>query len=370
MKSIKVTLPAKKAKTYPITIDFAIAKNVVAWLPKTAKHIVIITDRTVKKLYAASLVRRLKQQGCRVLLIAITAGETAKNANTKQSIEETMLQHHCDRATLVIALGGGVVGDMAGFVAATYMRGIAVLQMPTTLLAMVDSSVGGKTGINMPQGKNLIGAFWQPIQVIADIHYLHSLPQKQLRAGLIEAIKMFLTSDKKKFYRTTKNLTAILACEKPALIALIQSAVTIKARVVQQDETENHARMILNFGHTIGHALEKACHYKILHGIAVGYGILLEAKIAELLGWLSAKHFFVIQQLLAKLHIHGRDFNQWDIEQLIQFTKIDKKVRHEKVHYVLLKNIGAVHQSQGKTAHPVSDHLVKKAFSAIIEATL
>ncbi len=203
-----VNLPASPTASYPIFIRTNILQQITAWLPKTTAIgcIVVITDRAVKKLYANTLVTKLKQQGHRVLLLTIAGGEKSKDYLTQHRLQARMLQQRCGRDTLCIALGGGVVGDLTGYVAATYMRGVPFIQIPTTLLAMVDSSVGGKTGINTPHGKNLIGAFWQPQAVVADMQCLETLPQQHLINGLIEALKMFLTNDAASFVLCAKKL--------------------------------------------------------------------------------------------------------------------------------------------------------------------
>jgi len=364
-KSILVQIPPGKSQSYPILIASGLLSD-HTWFPKN-NNIVIITDHAVKKKYGNALATRLKKQSKQVLLLSFPAGETFKNAKTKQYLEEKMLQQHYNRDTLVIALGGGVVGDMAGFIAATYMRGIAFLQIPTTLLAMVDSSVGGKTGIDTPQGKNLIGAFWQPTAVISDLDCLKTLPKKQLINGLIEALKMFLTCDSKSFHFACQNLDNILAYDPIILTQIIYNAVKIKAHIVQQDEKEANLRMILNFGHTIGHALEFMADYKIHHGYAVGYGILLEAKIAEQLGWLASKDFNLIAETFSELGIKGIHFKKYNIKKIIQATRIDKKSLHDKARFTLLTQIGKVHKENGLIVHPVDETVVHQAYLELTE---
>lgn len=368
MKKLSVKIPAKSAFSYPIYIASGLLKKPKIWLGDTTQydHIVIITDNQVKKYYGQTLANRLVADGYQTQLLTFPAGEKSKQQKTKQFLEEQMLKKHCGRNTLCLAFGGGVVGDLSGFIAATYMRGIPYIQIPTTLLAMVDSSVGGKTAIDTPYGKNLLGAFWQPIAVIADLSCLKSLSREQLIHGLVEALKMFLTSDLKSLQYATKNLDELLACNQNILKNVVHRAVTIKARVVEEDEKENNLRMILNFGHTIGHALEQISQYKMLHGIAVGYGILVEAKISEILGILSHKNYLMIQTLLARLGIVGKDLKKVDLNKIIQATKSDKKVRMGKARYVLLKNLGEVYTVKNTFAHPVTDEVVKEAFFSII----
>lgn len=371
MPKISIKIPAIPATRYPIWIQANLLQQPQRWLPKPSAvdNIVIITDHRVKKLYGRTLTQTLQSQGWRVLLLAFPAGEHSKNQHTKQQLEEKMLRAGCGRNTLCLALGGGVTGDLSGFIAATYLRGIPVIQIPTTLLAMVDSSVGGKTAIDTVYGKNLIGAFWQPMAVISDIDCLQSLPQTQWVNGLIEAVKMFLTSDRRSFQWLQKQLPRCLSRDNDVVQTLIQRAVAIKAAVVAQDVREQRGpRAILNFGHTIGHALEKVTGYKMLHGYAVAYGILVEAKIAELSGILPTADFAIIAALLAELGIYAGDLKKYSITALIRATRHDKKSRSGKVHYVLLETIGAVHITAQNYVHPVPDNIVKHALHTLLEA--
>jgi 3-dehydroquinate synthase len=368
MKRLTVTIPKKQASAYPILIGNHLLTNPKTWLPDMTQYddIVIITDSRVKRYYGDAFAKCLLGHGFSVKLFSFPAGEKSKQQKTKQALEEKMLRAHCHRNTLCLALGGGVVGDLAGFLAATYMRGISYIQIPTTLLAMVDSSVGGKTAIDTVFGKNLIGAFWQPIRVIIDLYCLKSLPKKQLINGLIEALKMFLTSDAKNFDAAELGLDKILENETFALSEVIYQAVAIKANVVEKDEKENNLRMILNFGHTIGHAIEMLSQYKMPHGYAVGYGILVEAKISEMLGFLTHENFIRIQSVFARLGIVGKALKKIEIDDLIKKTKLDKKAKAGEVCYVLLKGIGHVYKKENKYAHPVPDNTVKQAFLELV----
>jgi len=364
MKRLSVQIPAKRAFSYPILMGQKLLENPQAWLPDVAQYdqVIIITDHQVKKHYGTALAQQLMALGYPVQLLSFPAGEKSKQQQTKQFLEEKMLRARCNRNTLCLALGGGVVGDLAGFLAATYMRGIAYIQIPTTLLAMVDSSVGGKTALDTAFGKNLIGAFWQPQAVIADLTCLKSLPQQQLINGLVEALKIFLTSDVKSFQYAAKNLDKLLAYDPKVLLEIIQRAVAIKADVVEKDEKESNLRMVLNFGHTIGHALEQLSDYKMLHGYAVAYGILVEAKISEMLGFLSPKNYRLIQMIFARLGIVGKALKKTNVSQVIKMTKLDKKVKTGQAYYVLLKDLGEVCEKEKRFAHPVADAIVKQAF--------
>lgn len=328
--------------------------------------IVIITDDRVRVLYGEALKHALEQRGYKMLLLSFPAGEESKTVATKTFLEEKMFRHHCGRETLIFALGGGVVGDVAGFVAATYLRGIPYVQLPTTLLAMVDSSVGGKTGVNTAYGKNLIGAFWQPQAVIADLSCLKTLPEQELIAGLVETAKMFLTCDATSFHLTQQHLSSLLAGNWELLEKLIAAAVGIKIEIVERDEQEQNERMILNFGHTIGHALEQISQYQISHTAAVALGILVESKISQLLGILSASDFEVIHSFFQQLQIKSSLLKKYSLTDLLAATKHDKKTRQDQPHYVLLRRIGEIERDKPQVAaHPVREEVVLKALTLV-----
>lgn len=362
---ISVKIPAKSRISYPILIGVDFFDLATLFALEKFNKIVIITDNTVKKHYGLSLYKRLKKSGHDSLLLSFPAGEKFKNNATKQKLENTMLAHRCGRDTLILALGGGVVGDMAGFIAATYLRGVPYLQIPTTLLAMVDSSVGGKTGINTPQGKNLIGAIYQPHCVIADIAVLKTLSKTAKINGLIEAIKMFLTHDASSFYYIERYMQEIISGDENFLKNIVIRAVKVKARVVGRDEKENGERSLLNFGHTIAHALEKISNYKLLHGYAVAYGILVEATISYILGYLDKSQLICVEQMMSKLGIHGKDIRKFNLIDILDATKNDKKIQMNNVHYTLLHKIGSAYILNDKYTHPVSDKIVKQAFKYV-----
>ncbi len=367
MNQILMQIPARQTISYPIMVGKDLLSCPDKWLPIDwrSKQLVIITDDNVNKIYGESLASVLSES--KPLLFTFLPGEKSKNYQTKQFLEEQMIQHHCNRETIIIALGGGVVGDVAGFVASTFMRGISYIQIPTTLLAMVDSSVGGKTSINTDQGKNLIGAFWQPSFVVADINCLLTLPQTHITNGLIEALKMFMTSDINNFNYASDNLDKVINKDLSVLKNVVEHAIKIKVKIVSHDEKENHQRMILNFGHTIGHALEKVSGYTLLHGYAVALGILVEAKISQLLGLFSFKEYQVIQSLFLKLNISWQQIKHINSDDVIHATKNDKKIKLNNVRYVLLEKLGKAYEDDGIFAHPVTDDIVKKALFDVSE---
>lgn len=353
--------------SYPIFIGAGQLRRLPAWIRRhfTSHTVVVISDSTVMRLYGNNLAKHLRRAKLRLVTIAFPAGERSKCYTEKQRIERLMFENGCARDTLVVALGGGVTGDLAGYVAATYMRGIPYVQVPTSLLAMVDSSVGGKTGIDTDYGKNLVGAFWQPRAVFADTDCLKTLPKAHVVNGLVEALKMFLTHDARAFANLLQQIGKATHGDTRVLTSVIRRAVAIKAGVVARDEMESSERMVLNLGHTIGHALEHMADYRIMHGVAVALGILVEAKAAELMGVLSEQGFEAIEQLLRQLGISPKDLKQFDIQKVLKTMRLDKKVKERVVRYVVLEDVGRVHQALKKYVHPIPDALIRKAYHTI-----
>ncbi|MHB1946964.1 MAG: 3-dehydroquinate synthase [Gammaproteobacteria bacterium] len=367
MNQIMMQIPAQKPISYSIRVGSGLLANPEEWLPSNlhTKRVVIITDDNVNKIYGVKLSNTLNRY--QPLLLSFSPGEKSKNYQTKHLLEEQMIQHRCNRDTIILSLGGGVVGDLAGFIASTYMRGISYIQIPTTLLAMVDSSVGGKTGINTQQGKNLIGAFWQPSCVVVDLNCLTTLSQTHIINGLIEALKMFITNDVNFFHYVSDNINSLLNNNIAILKKLVERAIKIKVNIVSDDEKEINQRMILNFGHTIGHALEKITDYTMLHGYAVALGILVEAKISQLLGFLPNEEYQMIQSLFLQLNISGQQLKNMNSDEIIQATKSDKKIKSNHVRYILLKNLGQVYYEDNIFAFPVSDEIVNTALIEVCE---
>lgn len=360
---IPVVIRSSKDRSYDLTIGRALTSNVVATVRSLRPaSCVVITDSHITKTHAVLLKSRLARVIPKTFLLTIPHGERSKNQKTKTMLEHAMLKYQCGRDTVIVALGGGVVGDLAGFVAATYLRGIPYIQVPTTLLAMLDSSIGGKTGIDTAYGKNMIGAFWQPKHVIINVDYLQTLPTPQINAGLIEAVKMFMTMEPsslvlaRRYHATHRWQDAL---------PVIRQAILLKASVVSRDETEQAERMVLNFGHTIGHALEKLSGYRMHHGLAVGLGVLVESKIAQLKGILPKKDFECIQEILNEWNLPMNALRRYSASQIIAATKSDKKVRAGSPRYVLLEKMGKVYKDNKQFAHPVPDAIVKKAIEFI-----
>jgi 3-dehydroquinate synthase len=305
--------------------------------PKVA----IVTNTTVAALYLQQLAETLRAGGVEVVSIVIDDGERHKVSATLNRIYDALLERRCERRTTLIGLGGGVVGDLAGFAAATYMRGIPFIQVPTTLLAQVDSSVGGKTGINHPLGKNMIGAFYQPRLVLADTEVLASLPARELSAGVAEVIKYGLISDGAFIDWLEQNMEKLLACDRDALAHAVRRCCEIKAAVVAADERETGVRALLNFGHTFGHAIESGSGYgNWLHGEAVAAGMVMAADLSRRMGLITQADADRIVALLkrARLPVAPPGIAPALLRELMG---VDKKAEGGKLRFILLDAIGA-----------------------------
>jgi 3-dehydroquinate synthase len=322
------------------------------------RRVAVVTNEIVAPLYLSVLTEPLERAGIEVTRIVLPDGERYKNWEILNTIFDAMLRHRCDRGTTVIALGGGVIGDLAGFAAATYQRGVPFIQAPTTLLAQVDSSVGGKTGINHPLGKNMIGAFWQPRLVVAATATLDSLPDRELSAGLAEVIKYGLIRDLPFFEWLEANMSRLLERDPAALANAIETSCRNKAEVVAGDEREtakDGGRALLNLGHTFGHAIETGMGYGAwLHGEAVAAGTVMAAELSQRLGWLSAADVerIVAIHRAARLPVRGAPLGA---ARYLDLMGHDKKVVAGRLRLVLLKRIGeAVTYSGAKPADILS----------------
>lgn len=322
----------------------------------------VITDDDVAPRYGEALVAELARHG-RSSLHRMPSGETHKTRETWARLTDGLLAAGCGRDTTVVALGGGVVGDVAGFVAATYMRGVPVVQCPTTLLAMIDASIGGKTGVDTAAGKNLVGAFHPPAAVLADVETLGTLPLAHRRAGLAEAIKHGVIADADYFARIHATLPALLASEPGATLELVSRSVEIKASVVRADEREHGLRKTLNFGHTLGHAIELASGFSLLHGEAVAIGMVLEARIAERLGVAPAGTAGAIEQVVRRAGLPADRPAAIDAEAVLAGTRHDKKTREGVVSFALPAHIGAMAGAERGWSTEVSDALMREVLA-------
>lgn len=332
-------------RSYPIVIGTQLLGNALTYqhLPKAATALVV-SNTTVAPLYAAQLTQALQARYDKVLLLTLPDGEVHKDWQTLQLIFDALLENGCDRKTILFALGGGVVGDMTGFAAASYMRGVPFVQVPTTLLAQVDSSVGGKTAINHPLGKNMIGAFYQPLQVVCDLDVLKTLPDRELSAGLAEVIKYGPIADMAFLDWIEANIDALLAKEPVALAHAVQRSCEIKAWVVGQDERESGLRAILNFGHTFGHAIESGLGYgQWLHGEGVGCGMVMAAHLSQRLGLVDAPFVERLSRLVqrAGLPVKGPVISTTDnAGRYLELMRLDKKSEAGEIRFVLIDGPG------------------------------
>jgi 3-dehydroquinate synthase len=308
-----------------------------------ASHAVIITDEAVDGLYADALGDSLTDDEWEVHLLTVDVGEQSKCGDVAQELWETMLAEGTDRKSIVIAIGGGVVGDLAGFVAATFARGLQFFQVPTTLLAQVDSSVGGKVGINLPGAKNMVGAFWQPRGVLIDVDTLASLPEREYRAGLAEVVKYGVILDAEFFAYLEQNVAAINAHDPAVLTRVIERCCRLKADVVEQDECElTGLRAVLNYGHTFAHAFEAAGEYGLLlHGEAVSIGMECAARLARRMNRIDDEFLSRQTALLNALHL-PTEVPDFDSDELVRIMRRDKKVDEGKLRFVLPTRLGHV----------------------------
>jgi 3-dehydroquinate synthase len=334
--------------SYPIYIEAGVLSRLdeLARQHLPGRRLVMIADAAVLALYRAG---RLGSPPGNLATITFASGEKSKTRESWAQLTDSMMQQGFGRDTGVVALGGGVCGDLAGFVAATYMRGLPYVQVPTTLLAMLDASVGGKTGVDTPHGKNLVGAFHPPAAVIADPSTLASLPEREYRSGLAEAVKHGLIADQAYFAWMETNAVALTSRDLAALTRLIRRSVEIKADVVSGDERESGRRAILNAGHTVAHALEQVSGYQLPHGEAVALGLVAECELAEQLGIAPAGLRSRVAGLLTRLDLPGRMPVRLERSTLVGAMGGDKKNRAGQIHFALPSGLGEMHRENGWT---------------------
>jgi 3-dehydroquinate synthase len=345
MKTLHVDLASR---SYPIYIGTDLLEQKALFEPhlKSSTTVFIVSNTTVAPLYAKTLTNTLSQLGKTVRLLELPDGESYKDWQHLQLIFDELLAHGADRQSMIIALGGGVVGDMAGFGAASFMRGIRFIQVPTTLLAQVDSSVGGKTGINHPLGKNMIGAFHQPVAVIADLNTLRTLPARELSAGLAEVIKHGAIADADFLDWIEGNTSALLACDTDAMAHAVLRSCEIKSAVVSADEREGGIRATLNFGHTFGHAIESGLGYgEWLHGEAVGCGMVMAADLSARLGHIGQADAQRLKQMIEAMRLPIVP-PKLGTERFMELMQVDKKTEAGQIRYITLGSIGAARIQQ------------------------
>lgn len=342
MQTITVDFtPSSDKRSYPIHIGHGILQQadlIVSRLPQ--KRVAIVSNTTVAPLYLDKLRAALEAKGVASIPVILPDGEAHKNWETLNLIYDALLENHCERQTAILALGGGVVGDLTGFAAATYLRGVPFIQIPTTLLAQVDSSVGGKTGMNHPLGKNMIGAFYQPRMVLADSATLNTLPDRELRAGIAEIIKYGLIRDPAFFEWLEQNMHRLLARDPETLNEAIRRSCENKAEIVASDEKEKGVRALLNLGHTFGHAIENGMGYGVwLHGEAVAAGIVMAAELSRRMKFIGEADVARIRRIFvqAGLPVIAPEM---PVDKYLQLMMLDKKVEAGKTRFIVLNRIG------------------------------
>ncbi len=334
-------------RSYDIVIDANSIKYLSEFLrEKTYSKLIVITDKNVANIHLTTLLNELKNTDLQTETIITDAGEQTKSFSSLEKICEEILSKGIDRKSLIIAFGGGVIGDLSGFIASILLRGIDFIQIPTTLLAAVDSSVGGKTAINSLSGKNLIGSFYQPKLVLCDLNFLKTLPERELRSGYAEVFKYGCIFDAKFFEFLEKNYEKIFALDEESLKKIITRSCEIKAEIVSRDEKENGERALLNFGHTFGHIFETETKYssEILHGEAVGLGISMASKMSQNLGLISHEDYLRINQHLENCGFitdYKKIRNSWEEKNLISHLYKDKKTEGQNLTFILLEKIGS-----------------------------
>ena len=339
IERIDVTLPGERG--YPILLGNGLLGSPDLLEPYIGNQALVVTNVAVAVLYLPQ-VRRSLVGVAQVDVVEIGDGETSKTLDTYAAILDALIDKRHNRSTTVVALGGGVVGDVAGFAAATYQRGVGLVQIPTTLLALVDSSVGGKTAVNHPSGKNLIGAFHQPQAVIADVGVLATLPEREFRAGLAEVIKYGIIADAAFFGWLESHIDDLLSRDPASLVHAIRRSCEIKAEVVADDEREQDRRMILNFGHTFGHAIEAATAYeRFLHGEAVAAGMVMAMDLSVRLGRSNDQDAKRVRRLIERSGLRAEALDV-DVEAMLDAMSMDKKVMQGRLRLIVCDGIGAV----------------------------
>jgi 3-dehydroquinate synthase len=339
MQTIRVALGER---SYPVHIGAGLLERADLVLPHLArKQVAVVTDTNVAPLYLERFARPLGRAGVEVITVVLPDGEAQKRWDNVEQIVDTLLERRCGRDTTLVALGGGVIGDLTGFAAAVYQRGVPYLQVPTTLLAQVDSSVGGKTAINHPRGKNMVGAFHQPALVLADVDALATLPPRQLRAGLAEVIKHGFIRDADFVGWLDAYVDDLLALDRDALAQAVARSVEIKSEIVARDEREEGERALLNFGHTFGHAIETGLGYgEWLHGEAVAAGMAMAADLSRRLGILTAADVERLRALLVRAGLPV-EAPALPARRLLELMSVDKKAKDGRLRFILLERIGA-----------------------------
>ena len=343
------------------TIRFS--KNIKSFINKQKSiysKIAIVSDTNIWTHYSKSL----PSKG--ILNINIKPGEKSKSIRVKNQIEEELLKNNFNRKSLIIAIGGGVVGDLTAYTASTFMRGVDLIHIPTSLVAIVDSSIGGKTAIDNKYGKNLIGTFYNPKEIVINMDFLSSLPKKEIRQGIAEIIKYSIIDDKELFSLLRTINKDFLSNTNKNVVKIVKKCIEIKIKTIQEDFKEGDKRMILNFGHTVGHAIEKLYNYSKSHGDCIGLGMLVEAKIAHDIKELSSANYEKIKELLMMYGLLELKLNKSDAKKLISFMRLDKKNSDNKITFSIPKNIGKMKTTKGRHSIQINDKIILSALNKVI----
>lgn len=370
MIRVPVRLRRTLDESYDILIGRGLGPRITVDLRRRrlGRRYVLVTDSHLHSRYGEPLRAAFRRRGLTADLISFPAGEASKSRRVRDEIEDGVIALDAGRDTALVALGGGVVGDLVGFVAATFNRGVPYVQIPTTLIGMVDSAIGGKTGINHPAGKNLIGAFHHPAAVYVDVDYLRSLPPRHFISGMAEVVKCGAIADRRLFESLEKHLDRVLDRDPETLSRLIEACCRIKAKVVAEDPRESNRRKVLNFGHTIGHALETLSGYRLAHGEAVAIGMVAEARLAGREGLLSCRAVERITALLVRLGLPTALPQAADPAGILEVAHRDKKARLGRVAYAVPVRIGAMANIAGDYGIPIDDALAEEVLREMSEA--
>lgn len=360
MDTINAKIKSKEYN-YQIFVGSSILNEMAEFIRKNhpGKKVAVIMGENTSRLHKPKLSKILGDLN--PLFITVPSGESSKSRQMKEEIEDNLLDHKFGRDSLIIAIGGGVIGDLAGFVASTFNRGIPIIHVPTTLLAMADSSIGGKTAINTKHGKNLVGTTYQPNAVFADMDFLQTLSGDELKNGLAEVIKMSIIMDENLFELLEKNHKKILAGDKDTLQQIIKRNIELKVQVVEKDAEEKGLRQILNFGHTFGHALEAFYNYRIRHGFGVVQGMLVESKISVIVNNLNKNEEERIRNMIKLFGFPATINNNVNASKIIELMASDKKSRSNKPRFVLIDRIGKAKSEKNNFSFEVDSSIVEKA---------
>lgn len=365
--TVQVTAGGGRAD-YPVIVGSGVLDDLPGILRDRAPahRYAVVSDDNVASLHGERMARSLSRAGLRVNLFTFPEGEAFKNREEWSRLTDLLLEAGFARDGAVVAVGGGVTGDLAGFVAATYMRGIPAIQVPTSLVAMIDASVGGKTGVDVPAGKNLVGAFHPPRAVVADPDVVSTLPRPERARGLAEAVKHGAILDRDYLDRLHRHAPELLDAESGSLLEAVVGSVRLKADVVSRDEREGGLRKILNFGHTVGHAIEAAAGYALAHGEAISVGMVLESRIGERLGITETGTGRALERILQRFELPVHPPSHLDPGEVVRFTQTDKKSRAGSPRYVLLSALGTTHRGEG-WSHAVDPELVRDVLVDALE---